>query len=257
MKDLRGQARVTAFLRNALAEAPQEVLKLEAMARREGLLSEHQRITHARPFKRAKHSLRIKSVRAGFGANGGWRWELPCDRDGASTASPSTREPVRAERPVPDDWVEGVARLNYYRPPTDVPPHRWRQFVSDCQSFLNSSEHWAERAAELGWDARALFGCHRNYPLMHLGSAGLLWAINGGKLVELHRDWAVIEVPVNRSQRIFSRRDVAAAKVIFAMGPSITVVRQSSVGGLRPHSARGRLAGRGRPIGDRCPSPRP
>jgi hypothetical protein len=49
---------------------------------------------------------------------------------------------------------------------------------------LNSPENWAERAAELGWDARALFGCHRNYPLMHLGSAGLLWAINGGKPIK-------------------------------------------------------------------------
>jgi len=164
------------------------------------------------PFKRAKHSLRIRSVRAGFGTNGGWRWELPCDRDGASTASAITREPVRAERRVPVDWVEGVGRLNYFRPPTDVPPHRWRQFVSDCHSFLNSSENWAERAAELGWDARALFGCHRNYPLMHLWSAGLLWAINSGKLVQLHRDWAVIELPVNR-QRTFNRRDVAAGKV--------------------------------------------
>src|SRR5215468_2622040 len=206
MKDFREQARVTAFLRNALAESPQGVLKLEAMARREALLGEHQRITHARPFKRAKHSLRIKSVRAGFGTNGAWRWELPCDRDGA-------RQPVRAERCRPVDWVEGVDRLNDYRPPTDIPRHRWRQFVSDCQSFLNSSENWAERAAELSWDARALFGCHRNYPLMHLGSAGLLWAINGGKLLELHRDWAAIEIPVNRSQRIFSRRDVAAGKV--------------------------------------------
>ncbi len=108
---------------------------------------------------------------------------------------------------------ESVARLNCFRPPTDVPRHRWHQFVSDCHNFLNSSENWGERAAELGWDARALFGCHRNYPLMHLGSAGLLWAINGGKLVELHRDWAVIELPVNRSQRIFYRRDVAAGKV--------------------------------------------
>lgn len=48
---------------------------------------------------------------------------------------------------------------------------------------------------------------------MHLGSAGLLWVINGGKLVELHRDWAVIELPMNRSQRIFYRRDVAPGKV--------------------------------------------
>src|SRR5262249_19651025 len=42
-----------------LAKAPQEVLKLEAMARTEGLLGEKQRITHAKPFKRGKHSLRI------------------------------------------------------------------------------------------------------------------------------------------------------------------------------------------------------
>jgi hypothetical protein len=214
MKDLRRQARVTAFLRKSLAGGAQDVLTLEAMARTKGLLGDRQHITHARPFKRGKHSLGIRSVRAGFGTNGGWRWELPCDRDGASTASPITRQPVRAERRIPVDWVEGVARLDDYRPPSDVPRHRWRQFVSDCHSFLNSSENWAERAAELGWDARALFGCHRNYPLMHLGSAGLLWAINGGKLLELHRDWAVIELPVNRSQRTFSRRDVPAGKVV-------------------------------------------
>src|SRR5215470_14151134 len=85
MKDLRRQARVTAFLRSALAEAPQDVVKLEAMARTEGLLGDRQRITHAKPFKRGKHSLRIRSVRAGFGTDGGWRWELPCDRDGVST----------------------------------------------------------------------------------------------------------------------------------------------------------------------------
>ena len=112
-KDLRVQARVTAFLRKSLAKAPQDVTKLEAMARTEGLLGERQRITHAKAFKRAKYSLRIRSVRAGFGPNGGWRWELPCDRDGA-------RQPVRAERCIPVDWVDGVERLNYFRPPTDA-----------------------------------------------------------------------------------------------------------------------------------------
>src|SRR5215467_13595353 len=145
MKDLRRQARVTAFLRSALAEAPQDVVKLEAMARTEGLLGDRQRITHAKPYKRVKYSLRIRSGRASFGTNGGWRWELPCDRDGASTASPVASQPVRAERCIPVDWVEGVDRLNDYPPPTDIPRHRWRQFVSDCQSFLNSSENWAER----------------------------------------------------------------------------------------------------------------
>jgi hypothetical protein len=59
----------------------------------------------------------------------------------------------------------------------------------------------------------ALFGCAPKRPLDHLGSAGLLWAINGGRLLELHRDWAVIDVPVRGSKRIFSRRNVDPAKI--------------------------------------------
>jgi hypothetical protein len=54
----------------------------------------------------------------------------------------------------------------------------------------------------------ALFGCRRNYPLSYLGEAGLLWHVNGGRIIELHRDWAVIDRLVNRSQRMFYRRDV-------------------------------------------------
>src|SRR5262249_7670146 len=98
MKDLRGQARVSAFLRKSLAEGAQDVLKLEAMARRETLLGERQRLTDAKAFKRAKYSLRIRSVRAGFGPNGRWRWGLPWDREWA-------RQPVRAGR-VPVDWEQ-------------------------------------------------------------------------------------------------------------------------------------------------------
>jgi hypothetical protein len=48
---------------------------------------------------------------------------------------------------------------------------------------------------------------------MHPGGAGLLWAINGGRLVELHRDWAVIELAANGSRRVFERRRVDMAKV--------------------------------------------
>jgi hypothetical protein len=85
--------------------------------------------------------------------------------------------------------------------------------VDDCKKFLSRSENWAERAARLGWDAMALFGCAPKRPLDYSGNAGLLWAINGGRLVELHRDWAVIDLPVNRSQRIFDRRKVDPAKI--------------------------------------------
>jgi hypothetical protein len=95
--------------------------------------------------------------------------------------------------------VTGVACLHPDRPPNDVPRPRWRQFVDDCKSFLSSPEKWAELGAGLGWDAMALFGCAPKRPLDYLGSAGLLWAINGGRLLELHRDWAVIDIPVHGS----------------------------------------------------------
>ena len=119
----------------------------------------------------------------------------------------------RGASPIPIDWIQGVACLHPDRPPNDVPRHRWRQFVGDCKNFLSSSENWASRAAGLGWDAMALFGCAPKRPLDYLGSAGLLWAINGGRLLELHRDWAVIDIPVHGSQRIFYRRNVDAAKI--------------------------------------------
>jgi hypothetical protein len=67
----------------------------------------------------------------------------------------------------------------------------------------------------LGWDAMALFGCAPKRPLDYSGSAGLLWAIKGGRLVELHRDWALIDIPVQGSKRIFSRRNVDPAKITF------------------------------------------
>jgi hypothetical protein len=48
---------------------------------------------------------------------------------------------------------------------------------------------------------------------MYLGKAGLLWQVDGGKVVELHRDWAVIDRPINRAQRIFYRRGADQEKI--------------------------------------------
>jgi hypothetical protein len=233
---------VTEFLRDALAGGALGVPKLEVMARAAGLLSEGQSITHAKAFKTAKKSLSIRSVRNGFGDGGKWSWLL--EKQPASPVSePSAQllagpvsigdtygqahdpKEIPADvRRIPSSWIDGVARLDYHRPFTDIAPHRWRQFLSDCSNFLSSSENWAERAAQLGWDAVALFGCGRNRPLMHSGGAGLLWAVNGGRLIELHRDWAVFELAVNGSRRVFEKRRIDAAKVtlpwIAREGPS-------------------------------------
>jgi len=201
------------FLRKALAADAVGVPELDIMARAAGLLGEGQNITHAKLFRQAKTSLGIRSIRDGFGAGGGWAWELPRHSKGRAP-SPSSIGPrlLRYERPIPREWVEGVARLEQGGPLADVPRHRWRQFVEDCLAFLRSEE-LAERAARLGWDAVALFGCRHNYPLAYLGNAGLLWQVDGGRVVEVHPSWAVVDRPVNRSQRIFSRRDVDPQKI--------------------------------------------
>jgi hypothetical protein len=176
------------FLRAALAKQARAVTELEANARAAGLLKERQSISHARPFRRAKESLRIRSLRVGFGARSHCVWELPPENEPSSNAQRET-----APRRIPSEWVEGISCLNPERPPADVPRHRWRQFVNNCKNFLSPSESWAEQAARLGWDTMALFGCAPRRPLDYSGSAGLLWAVNGGRLIELHRDWAVID----------------------------------------------------------------
>ena len=66
-------------------------------------------------------------------------------------------------------------------------------------------------AARLGRSLRSIVWPKR--PLDYSGSAGLLWAINGGRLIELHRTWAVIDVPLHRSQGMYYRRNVDAAKI--------------------------------------------
>jgi hypothetical protein len=231
-------ATVVDFLRDELAGGALGVAELEAKARAAGLLAESQHITHSKLFKRAKKSLSIRSVRSGFGSRGEWVWVLDqqppqANTDGTGQAlvlpasvsadansdlkMEASAEDVlagaRSASHVPLDWIEGVAALDHRSRPIDVPAHRWRQFLADCKNFLTTNEHWAERAATLGWDAHSIFGCRRNRPLEHLGSAGLLWVISGGRLLELHRDWAVIELAANGSRRVFDRRRLDAAKV--------------------------------------------
>jgi hypothetical protein len=103
-------------------------------------------------------------------------------------------------------WIAGVALLNPNRPAAGIPPLRWRQFIDDCKAFLDPARGWAEGAYEKGWSTLDLFGCSPSQPLAHLGVAGLLWAVNGGRVIEIHRGWAMIEQANNGSRRNFDQR---------------------------------------------------
>ena len=180
---------VAGFLRQQLNSGPVVVADLEAVARTAGLLGEGQRITDAKAFKKGKKSVGVKSIRKGFGAGGEWAWALSEQEPAATVTEPPGQqlaepaktgdtyvevrkdvllkeEPGRAPADlrghrIPSSWIDGVARLKYDRPFADIPKHRWARFLDDTRNFMASDKNWAGRAAAFGWDALALFGCHR------------------------------------------------------------------------------------------------
>jgi hypothetical protein len=94
-------------------------------------------------------------------------------------------------------WAEGFARLHPDRPPGDVPLRRWRRFVDDVGLFLDK---WARYAAALGWGPYDLFGCDRDRPFARIDQAGLLWLLNGDKLIALSENTATIETRTGARQ---------------------------------------------------------
>jgi hypothetical protein len=81
--------------------------------------------------------------------------------------------------------VSFIPRLDPDRPLPGVSPQRWVQFVADYDAFVVGP--WSAKAAALGWDARSLFGCHRDMP--HLAVWwGAIWFVNGGVIDDVAPD---------------------------------------------------------------------
>jgi hypothetical protein len=111
---------VLAFLKGALATGPTSVAELEVQARAAMFLGERQSITHSKPFKRAKRTLGIRSVRAGFGVAGEWFWTLPpplrSEKHGPARTTSSEASPAIIDGAgqiacgpigVPLEWIYG------------------------------------------------------------------------------------------------------------------------------------------------------
>jgi len=99
---------------------------------------------------------------------------------------------------APRAWAEAFARLDRARPRGDVPLRRWMQFVDDAGHFLDQG--WASRATALGWMPLDLFGCDRDRPWARIDHAGLIWLLDGQKLVALATDIAVIKTAAGARQ---------------------------------------------------------
>ena len=138
-----------------------------------------------------------------------------------SKAQPNTRSDAEEERAAiveydggaPREWAEGFARLDCSHPPADVPFRRWHQFIDDCGLFLDNG--WAAKAAALGWGPRELFGADGRAPFGRVDRAGLLWLLNGNRLVALTADTAIIETATGARQTYY-RTPVESEQIALA-----------------------------------------
>jgi hypothetical protein len=116
---------------------------------------------------------------------------------------------------IPRAWAEGYARLHPDRPPADVPAKRWQRFINDVGLFLDGP--FCLFAAALGWGPLDLFGADRERPFARIDNAGLLWLLNGDKLIALSENTATIETRTGARQT-FRRRLLAVGDVVLAWG---------------------------------------
>ena len=84
--------------------------------------------------------------------------------------------------------------------PDYVPEDRWHQAIADAATFISE---WGAQAQAFGWTERELFGLpdvpDRPRPsyqrLSRYDQTGLMWLLQGRRVVELAKDKAVIETP--------------------------------------------------------------
>ena len=112
---------------------------------------------------------------------------------------------------VPRAWADGFARLDPGRPPRDVPLKRWLRFVDDVSRFLDSP--FCAAAQSLGWGPFDFFGCDSDKPFARIDLCGVLWLLNGDKLVELTATTATIETRTGERHR-WCRKPSAPGRVL-------------------------------------------
>src|SRR4051812_34589881 len=81
-----------------------------------------------------------------------------------------------------------LARLSA-RCPAIVPVDRWQQAVADAGAFLAT---WGAQAEQFGWAPEDLFGLHPTAPLARVDMMGLLWILQGGRVIALTTNAAVL-----------------------------------------------------------------
>lgn len=118
---------------------------------------------------------------------------------------------VEHEGDLPRAWAEAFARLDCAALPIGFTLERWHRFLSDCGSFLDSG--WAARAHQLGWSPKELFGCDRRRPFLDLAKSGLLWQVDGGRIILLSASAAIV-ASTDNTHRKYVRLPIRSGVVL-------------------------------------------
>jgi hypothetical protein len=129
----------------------------------------------------------------------------PNDKDDKRTTTKTTKDPfgrfgrlvVGRNSPEPFPFAAALDALEA-RCPDHVEPGRWHLCIEDAQRFLAA---WGDKAQALGWTAGELLGLHdppahphpSYYRLSRYDATGLLWHLDGNRVVALTADTAAIE----------------------------------------------------------------
>jgi len=218
------------FLLGRLRNGPLAVTELDRRARSRGLVGK-EFIGQNKAFRTARKLLGIIA----FQQARKWHWRLPqvpsCSTPDDPTGIPATsadrsiatpepasaaegvavhadtsvrRDPVDPTEAAVTRWAEGIAKLDYSRPPHGVSALRWQTFISDAGTFMASI--WPARAAILGWTAADLFGFDKANPVERRDRLGLCWCCLGGQVIALHRDGATFSS--RGTERYHARRRI-------------------------------------------------
>ena len=138
------------------------------------------------------------------------------DNQPASAVCRARERPFCEWRGGPDRQLAAVERLDFCfacRCDKNV-LHSCRCSCCPSQKLVTISRHpqFVGRGSALSV-TMGRPNCRRSRTLQHFGSAGLVSSISAGRVVELHRDWALIERAEDRSRRVYDRRRPDAANV--------------------------------------------
>ena len=75
---------------------------------------------------------------------------------------------------LPREWAELLARFDPVRPPPNVSPREWLEYVNACGQLADG---WALRIAELGWRPHEALGCSGRGLFPYMGRASLAWLL--------------------------------------------------------------------------------